>query len=161
MVTTLVVSLAVTGLAYVGARIIAENAAEAGLRPAVGTLSTLISQQGAALMRNDGHLVIGVDVSTLVLNGNTTLVDQVQAATHDDMAIYQSDGGVLTAIATTIPAHNQNTGARAVGSQLTGAARAALAGQCVIDRPACHATYLGETAVAGTTYLTYLSHCMT
>ena len=154
---TLLCTLGLTGLAYVGARSYAVTGAEARALQDIQVERQLILPQGAAPRLQDGQLVVKGTSAPLVLNGDTTLVDQTRSLTGDDATIYQAEGSRLVAVATDLPVADSSgvavPGSRALGDVLTGPALDAVQGTCTLSGPpSCHQTYQGTITVRGLSY---------
>lgn len=154
---TLLCTLGLTGLAYAGARSYAISGAEAQALQAIQVERQLVLPQNATLRLQDGRLVLTSAGASLVLNDNTSLVDQTLALTGDDATIYQAEGASLVAVATNLPDANSRgapiSGSRALGDALSGSAIAALQSSCApASPPSCHQTYQGIITIRGLSY---------
>ncbi|MFI5273017.1 MAG: Cache 3/Cache 2 fusion domain-containing protein, partial [Ktedonobacterales bacterium] len=155
---TLVSSLGVAALAYLGERDSAITGAQARTAQDVHVLRRLLADQGAGLTTHNDQLVVGQDNAVLVLNGDTTVVDGARDVTGTDATIYQLRGPALTAIASNLPTvdthGNALPGSRLLGGALTGPAYDALLGGCgAADMASCHHSYSGVIAVHGLSYV--------
>lgn len=159
---TLLCTLGLTALTYVGARSYAISGAEARALQNIQVEQRLILPPGAALHLQDGRLTVMSAAAPLVLNNDTTLVDQTRALIAAHVTIYQAEGSRLVAISTTLPDADKRgaiiPGSRALGDALTGPALESLQGACTVTSPpSCHETYQGIITVRGISYAAALT----
>lgn len=155
---TLLSSLGMAGLAYVSARASAIGAAQTRTTQDVRVLRQLLADRVAGISSDNGRLVIGQQGAQIVLNGDTTIVDQARAATGAYAAIYQLQGPNLAGISSNVPlADAQGTplpGTRLLGDAIGGPAYDALLGACgPTDTPSCHHPYSGIVTLHGVEYV--------
>lgn len=159
---TLLCTLGLTGLAYVGARSYAISGAEAQALQDIQVERQLLLPHGAALQLQNGRLVISSSGAPLVLNNDSTLVDQTRSLVGSLATIYQAEGSRLVAISTNLPTADSHgapaSGTRALGDVLTGPAFDALQGSCAAaSPPSCHEPYQGIITVRGIAYVAALT----
>lgn len=163
---TLLSTLGLTGLAYVGARSYAISGAEAQALQDIQVERRLVLPPGDSLRLQDGRLVVSglatgpaATAAPLILNDDTTLVDLTRSLTGDDATIYQAEGSRIVAVSTNLPAADARgvpmPGSRALGDVLTGSALDTLQGACASSSSSaasCHQTFQGTISVRGLPY---------
>jgi hypothetical protein len=158
VVLTLLSTVGIATVAYIGARLDAVNAARARAQQDAQIARQLILTRDGPLALQNEQLVIGTGPTPLVLNNDSTLVASVRALVGTDATIFQLEGSRLVAISTTLPeagpdGHAQ-PGTRALGETLGGPAASALVGSCGPQGPAaCHQSYAGVVNFAGASYV--------
>ena len=155
---TLLSTLGIAGVAYLGTRSVIVADAQARMAQDIQVERQLMADQGAGISLNDNRLVIGTDNNVITLNNDTTLVDRTKLAIGANATIYQLEGPDLVAISTTVPVVNGGSalpGSRALGDKLGGSPFHALVGDCgAADNTACHHAYQGVVTLRGATYVT-------
>src|SRR5260221_5646067 len=159
---TLLSSLGIAALAFVGTRGAAVSDAQARAARDVRSDAQLLANQGAGVSLADGHLVVGVDSAVMTLNGDSTIVERTQSLVNVDATIYELEGPSLVAISTTLPKADRNghvvPGSRALGDNLSGSAYDALLGNCgPTDNGQCHGAYSGVVTLHGRSYVASLA----
>ena len=121
LIVTAAVFLGFAGVLLTVVRTDVAQTVEAETRSRVATAADVMrgfaSTSGEAHTTADGRLAFGATIA----NGDASLVDHVKEVTGADAAVYQVTAGKPAIVATTLA----RNGARAIGTELEGAARAA------------------------------------
>ncbi|HLJ81734.1 MAG TPA: Cache 3/Cache 2 fusion domain-containing protein, partial [Ktedonobacterales bacterium] len=157
VLVTLLSTIGIAGLAYIGSRAAAISSAQTRAAQDTQVLRDELTARGVPLRLSDGRFVVGTGTAALTLNDDTTIVDQTHTMLSADSTIYELEGSRLVAVSTTIPAAGSSSlshSARDLGDALPANITAALLGSCGPAAPStCYRPYGGVASLAGRQYV--------